>query len=67
MKQEEDIDLNCGEIADGSASVDEIGEQLFKLMLETASGTKSKSERTATAERVRALVLWARDVACSVG
>jgi len=44
-KQEEDIDLNCGEIADGTASVDEIGAQLFRLMLETASGTKSKSER----------------------
>src|SRR5262245_18748798 len=44
VHQEEDIDLNCGEIADGSASVDEIGEQLFKLMLDTASGTKSKSE-----------------------
>ncbi len=44
-KQEEDIDLNCGEIADGNASVDEIGEQLFRLMLDTASGAKSKSER----------------------
>ncbi len=44
-KQEEDIDLNCGEIVDGTASVDEIGEKLFRLMLDTASGTKSKSER----------------------
>ena len=44
-RQEEDIDLNCGEIADGTASVDETGEQLFRLMLDTASGTKSKSER----------------------
>jgi altronate hydrolase len=45
VKQEEDIDLNCGEIADGTASVDEIAEKLFRLMLETASGTKSKSEQ----------------------
>jgi altronate hydrolase len=45
VKQEEDIDLNCGEIADGTASVDEIAEKLFRLMLDTASGTKSKSER----------------------
>ena len=45
VKQEEDIDLNCGEIADGTASVDEIGETLFRLILDTASGTKSKSER----------------------
>ncbi len=44
-KQEEDIDLNCGEIVDGTASVDEIGGKLFQLMLDTASGTKSKSER----------------------
>ncbi|MEO8675249.1 MAG: altronate dehydratase family protein [Casimicrobiaceae bacterium] len=45
VKQEEDIDLNCGEIADGTAAVDEIGERLFRLMLETASGQRTKSER----------------------
>ena len=45
VKQEEDIDLNCGEIADGTATIDEIGERLFRLLLETASGDKSKSER----------------------
>jgi altronate hydrolase len=44
IKQEEDIDLNCGEIADGTASVDEIGAKLFELMLATACGRKSKSE-----------------------
>jgi altronate hydrolase len=44
VKQEEDIDLNCGEIADGTASVDQIGARLFDLMLATASGSKSKSE-----------------------
>jgi altronate hydrolase len=45
VKQEEDIDLNCGAIADGTTSVDEVGERLFRLILETASGEKSKSER----------------------
>ena len=45
VKQEEDIDLNCGAIADGTTSVDETGERLFRLMLDTASGEKSKSER----------------------
>jgi altronate hydrolase len=45
VKQEEDIDLNCGEIVDGNATVDELGQRLFALMLETASGTKSKSEK----------------------
>jgi arabinonate dehydratase len=45
VKQEEDIDLNCGEIADGTLSIDETGERLFRLMLETASGQRTKSER----------------------
>src|SRR6478672_2548403 len=45
IKQEEDIDLNCGEIADGNASVDGTGAKLFQLMLDTASGAKSKSEQ----------------------
>src|SRR6476620_1538647 len=44
VRQEEDIDLNCGEIVDGTASVDEIGARLFQLVLDTASGKKSKSE-----------------------
>ncbi len=44
-RQEEDIDLNCGAIVDGSATVQELGERLFGLMLETASGTQTKSER----------------------
>jgi altronate hydrolase len=44
VKQGEDIDLNCGEIVDGNATVDQVGERLFALMLQTASGAKSKSE-----------------------
>ncbi len=43
-RQEEDIDLNAGTIVDGDASVAEVGEALFRLMLETASGRKTKSE-----------------------
>ena len=43
-KQAEDIDLNCGTIADGEATVDEIGAQLFEMILRTASGEQSKSE-----------------------
>ncbi len=45
VKQQEDIDLNCGEIADGTASVDEIAARLFALILDTCSGTRSKSEQ----------------------
>jgi altronate hydrolase len=43
-RQEEDIDINCGEIVDGSATVEQIGERFFRMMLDTASGTKTKSE-----------------------
>jgi altronate hydrolase len=44
LRQEEDIDLNCGEIADGAATIDEVGARLFELILRTASGEKTKSE-----------------------
>ena len=44
VKQEDDIDINCGEVIDGSASIDEMGERIFRLMLRTASGEKTKSE-----------------------
>lgn len=41
---EEDMDVNCGTIVDGTESVPQVGERIFKLILETASGTRSKSE-----------------------
>lgn len=44
QKQQEDIDINCGEIADGTASVQSMGERFFQMILDTASGKKSKSE-----------------------
>jgi len=45
QRQQEDIDLNCGEIADGAATIEEVGERLFELIVATASGEKTKSER----------------------
>jgi altronate hydrolase len=44
QRQEEDIDLNCGSILEGERTVDELGEEIFQLMLATASGQASKSE-----------------------
>lgn len=44
LKQEDDIDINCGEVVDGTAGIDELGERIFRLMLETASGRKTRSE-----------------------
>ena len=43
-KQEDDMDLNCGEIIDGTSSVAEMGRRIFDRLLATASGEKSKSE-----------------------
>ncbi|MCY7319598.1 MAG: altronate dehydratase family protein [Ramlibacter sp.] len=44
-KLEEDMDINCGEILDGTASVQEMGQRIFELFLRTASGEPSKSEK----------------------
>jgi altronate hydrolase len=45
QRQEEDIDINCGEIVDGTSTVEQMGERFFELILATASGQKSKSEQ----------------------
>jgi altronate hydrolase len=42
--QEDDMDINCGEIIDGSCSVAEMGRRIFDLVLATASGKKTRSE-----------------------
>ena len=44
-RQQDDIDLDCGAIVEGDATVDELGERIFQLMLATASGTRTRSER----------------------
>jgi altronate hydrolase len=43
-KLEEDMDINCGEILDGTSTLREMGQKIFELMLRTASGEKTKSE-----------------------
>ena len=43
--QEEDMDVNCGGIADGSTSIEERGAYIFEQMLRIASGQRSKSEQ----------------------
>ncbi len=44
-KQEDDMDINCGTIIDGTATVDQVGQQIFDRILEVASGNQSKSEQ----------------------
>ncbi len=41
---EEDMDINCGEIVDGTKTLEEKGREIFQLFLDTASGKKTKSE-----------------------
>src|SRR5437764_5705807 len=43
-RMEDDMDIDCGPIADGEATVEEMGRRLFDLILATASGRKTKSE-----------------------
>jgi altronate hydrolase len=42
-RMEEDMDLNAGRVLEGM-TVDEVGEEIFQAILETASGRKTKSE-----------------------
>jgi altronate hydrolase len=40
----DDMDLNCGAVLDGTASVEELGTALFEKILSVASGEHTKSE-----------------------
>ncbi len=41
---EEDMDIDCGVIASGEATIEEMGRTIFELIIATASGKKTKSE-----------------------
>ena len=43
-RMREDMDFNCGTLLDGEESLEEMGERIFQLMLETASGKATRSE-----------------------
>jgi altronate hydrolase len=40
----DDMDLNCGGIADGDETVEACGRRIFDRLLEVASGAQTKSE-----------------------
>jgi altronate hydrolase len=40
----EDMDLNCGGILDGVASIESTGREIFEALLKAASGEPTKSE-----------------------
>jgi altronate hydrolase len=43
-RQQADMDINCGSIVDGDATVDQLGEEIFQTLLRVASGEQTKSE-----------------------
>jgi altronate hydrolase len=43
-RMQDDMDLNCGTIADGEQSIEEVGAEIYRLILATASGQRTKSE-----------------------
>jgi altronate hydrolase len=42
--QEDDMDIDCGGVLDGSTTIDQLGADIFRMMLACASGRKSRSE-----------------------
>jgi altronate hydrolase len=43
-RQEDDMDINCGTVIDGTETVQQAGERFFGMILAAASGAKTKSE-----------------------
>jgi altronate hydrolase len=45
QRQEDDMDINCGGVVDGTETVQQAGERIFQMMIDTASGRQTKSEQ----------------------
>lgn len=45
QRQEDDMDINCGGVVDGSETVQQAGERIFQMMIAAASGQPTKSEQ----------------------
>jgi altronate hydrolase len=41
----DNMDINAGRIADGEATVTQIGREIFEMVLRVASGERTSSER----------------------
>ena len=44
QRQSDDMDLNCGDVLEGTKTIQGLGAELFQLLLATASGQRSRSE-----------------------
>jgi arabinonate dehydratase len=40
----DDMDINCGRIVDGTATLDQVGDEIFERIIAVASGTRTVSE-----------------------
>lgn len=43
-RMSEDMDIDCGSIVTGTETIEEAGERIFRLILDTASGARTRSE-----------------------
>lgn len=43
-RMKDDVDVNCGEILDGTATVEEIGHRVYRRIIDVASGAPTASE-----------------------
>jgi altronate dehydratase large subunit len=46
----DDMDINAGKIINGGSSIDDVGTEIYDLVLSAAAGTKTKSEALGHAE-----------------
>ena len=49
-RMRDDMDINCGSIMDGNATVQEKGQEIFEAIIRVASGEQSKSEALGVGE-----------------
>jgi altronate hydrolase len=44
-RMQDNMDINAGRIADGEATVAQVGREIFEMLLHIASGERTSSER----------------------
>ena len=43
-KMIDDIDINAGEVMDGNVSLEQMGDQIYQMLLSVCSGAQTKAE-----------------------
>ncbi|UHL63870.1 altronate dehydratase family protein [Paralcaligenes sp. KSB-10] len=43
-RQQDDMDMNCGSVIDDGVGIEQLGRELFQMILDCASGVRSRSE-----------------------